>query len=347
MPPILRIVTLSTATRSLMAGTPPGAAGSAATPGVVTQTLLGERDFDRMQRGGVETLRFLISRKLVEPARGQYDWSTVDAVVSGAAKRDIELLPFVYGSPEWVDASEEHPPLAGRAERDAWRRFLTTLVDRYGRHGEFWAGPGAAHAIRRWQIWNEPNFDFYWEGEPSPRDYAKLISISADAIRGADPGAKIMLAGVARVRLGMPWWMFLTRFYEVPGVKRDFDYVALHPYSPGLRILGEYVELARHVMREAGDGRTSLAITEIGWASDGDPGAPLVVGECKQARLLRRSFAFLSEADTGWRISDAQWYSWRDTGAIEPFCTFCEHSGLFTGEDESKPAWRAFQRAAR
>jgi hypothetical protein len=316
-------------------------------PGVVTQTTLDESDFARMERGGVETLRFLIRRQLVEPARGDYDWSTVDPVLTTAAAHGIEVLPMIYGSPAWVSESEEHPPLASRAERDSWRAFLTALVDRYGRHGEFWTGPAANHPIRRWQIWNEPNFDFYWEGDPSPRQYAKLVSISSEALRAADPRAKIMLAGVARVRLGMPWWKFLARFYEVPGVERDFDFVALHPYSPGIYVLGEYVALARHVMREAGDSRTPLAITEVGWASDGDPGAPLVVGERTQARLLRRSFAFLSEPHTGWRISDVQWYSWRDTQAIEPFCSFCEHSGLFTGAGEPKPAWDAFKREVR
>jgi hypothetical protein len=298
-----------------------------------------------MERGGVQTVRFLIRRTQLEPARGQYDWSVVDAMAAGAAEHGIDLLPFVYGSPEWVGA-EQHPPLASPAERDDWTRLLTALVQRYGPGGEFWAGAEAARPIRRWQIWNEPNFNLYWEGEPSPRDYAKLLSISADAIRAVDPRAKIMLAGVARVRLGMDWWRFLEQLYLVPGVKRDFDAVALHPYSPGTRVLGEYVELARHIMRGAGDRRTPLAITEVGWASDGEPGAPLVVGEQAQARLLRQSFAFLERPDTGWRISDINWYAWRDTQAIEPFCSFCEHSGLFTGEGVAKPAWRAFKRAA-
>jgi hypothetical protein len=144
----------------------------------------------------------------------------------------------------------------------------------------------------------------------------------------------------------MDWWRFLQRFYEVPGIKRDFDYVALHPYSPGIHVLGDYVELARHVMREAGDGRTPLAITEIGWASAGAPGAPLVVGKRKQARLLRRSFAFLAQPGTGWRISDVQWYAWQDTLAIEAACSFCEHAGLFDVEGKAKPAWAAFKRAS-
>ena len=46
--------------------------------GVVNQGILSEADFERMERGGVETLRFLIRWRAVEPTPGTYDWSRVD-----------------------------------------------------------------------------------------------------------------------------------------------------------------------------------------------------------------------------------------------------------------------------
>jgi hypothetical protein len=332
----------------LLAGTAcAGTAGARPEFGVVTQAAVGETDFARMERGGVETLRFLLRRSLVEPSRGEYDWSTVDPVVEGAARHRIELLPLVYGSPEWVNEVESHPPLDRAGDRAAWRRFLTALVDRYGPRGEFWRGPGRDNPIRRWQIWNEPNFSFYWDSPPSAAEYARLVEVSAAAIHRADRGAKIMLAGVASVHSGVRWWNFLRDLYETPGIEDDFDYVALHPYSPGVGLLAEQIRLVRRVMSEAGDRRTPLAITEIGWASDGERGSPLVVGKAAQARLLRRSFALLSESRRTWRISDVQWYAWQDTEAVEAFCSFCAHAGLFDGGGEAKPAWRAFQRAVR
>ena len=72
--------------------------------------------------------------------------------------------------------------------------------------------------------------------------------------------------------------------YEQPGVKRDFDFVALHPYAPGLRLLRRQIELARRIMATADDSRTSLAITEVGWASEG-PASTMVKGPRGQARL--------------------------------------------------------------
>jgi polysaccharide biosynthesis protein PslG len=344
----IKTLTLTLAVGGATLGVPAAAGAAPLEYGVVSQTVLTAGEFQRMERGGVETLRFLIRRRAIETAPGEYDWSTVDPVVGGAATHRIELLPILYGSPEWVHEVEAHPPIDTPVDRRGWKRFLTALVDRYGPRGEFWRGhPGRARPLRRWQLWNEGNFDFYWHPKPAAAEYARLVGISADAIRSADRRAEIVLGGVASVRSGLPWWEFIRDLYETPGIERDFDVVALHPYAPGIRLLGAQIRLIRETLREAGDGRTPLAITEIGWASDGNPKAPLVVGEARQARLLRRSFAYLAAHRRRWRISDVQWYAWRDSRAVEAFCSFCEHAGLFDLGGAPKPSWAAFRRAAR
>ena len=315
-------------------------------PGVVTQTVLDDRDFARMERGGVETLRLLIRWREVEPEPGRLDWSSTDHVLASAARHGIEVLPIVYGSPAWVAQSELRPPIDDAADRASWRSFLTALVGRYGPRGDFWTGSERRAPITRWQIWNEPNFDFYWDPKPAVAEYARLLEISAGAIRSADRGARIMLAGVAAVRSGMPWWRFLRRLYEQPGVKRDFDFVALHPYAPGLRLMRRQIELARRIMATADDSRTPLAITEVGWASEG-PASTMVKGPRGQARLLKRTYRLLGGGHPHWRISDVQWYAWRDSMAVEAHCSFCQHAGLFDLAGQPKPAWRAYQQAVR
>jgi hypothetical protein len=312
--------------------------------GVVTQAPLAGRDFKRMQRGGVETLRFILRWRAVEPARGVYDWAAVDAIVAGAARRGVTPLPVVYGSPAWVAEPESHPPLDSATDRRAWRGFLGALVDRYGPGGSLWAGPGRALPIRRWQIWNEPNFDFYWDPRPRAAQYARLVAASRRGLDRADRRAELVLAGVAAVRSGVPWWRFLRRLYEVPGFRRDFDAAALHPYSPGIRLLARQVELAREIMRDSGDAAKPLAITEVGWASGGPPEAPLIAGRRGQARLLERAFSLLERHSRRWRISEVDWYAWQDSLAVEPFCSFCEQAGLFDLRGRAKPAWRTFQR---
>jgi polysaccharide biosynthesis protein PslG len=198
--------------------------------GVVPQGELGAADFDRMQ-GVVGTLRIPFYWYEIEPRPGVYDFARLDAVVGGAADRGVAVLPFVYGSPRWATGREAVPPLRGKA-RAAWQSMLRRLVRRYGPAGGFWRGRERRLPIRRWQIWNEPNFLLFWRPRPSPHDYAELLKASASAIRAADPGATVIAAGVAPVEGGISPWSFLRRLYQQPGVRRSFDVLALHPYAP-------------------------------------------------------------------------------------------------------------------
>ena len=312
-------------------------------PGVVNQGDLTERDFARMERGGVRTVRVLVRWRVVESEAGTFDWSRLDRLAIEAGVHGVELLPFVYGSPGWVAEPESRPPLDSPAAREAWRSFLVRLVGRYGPGGEL-AALGAA-PIRRWQVWNEPNFDFYWSPAPDPREYARLLRISARTIRATDPRARVISAGLAPVAAGTEWSAFLRRLYRVRGFRRSFDALALHPYAVRIEGLRARIAQAREIMSEHGDRHTPLALTEVGWSSGTDRAAPLVVGPRNQARNLKRAFAVARERR--FRVSEIDWYAWQDTSAVEASCTFCEEAGLFDRDGRAKPAWRAFKRAAR
>lgn len=313
--------------------------------GVVANGPLLSDDYPRMEAGGVGKLRFLLSWRDVQPAPGVLDWSRVDAVVGGAADRGIEALPFVYGSPPWI-GEEAEPPLGSPADREAWQAFLFAAVERYGSGGSFWADRAVKVPVTEWQVWNEPNYPLYWQPEPSARDYAELLRLAAGAIRNADERARVLLAGIASVQSGPLPWAFLRDLYRVKGIERHFDAVAIHPFAPNL--IGVEYQLAqiRQAMSRAGDRRTPVEVTEIGWGSDGPKQSPLVKGRKGQARSLRRAFEFLLEERRRFRIDSVQWLSYQDAARSEPGCGFCQHTGLFTLEREPKPSWRAFRRFA-
>ena len=314
----------------------PGVAQAQPAPGVVTQTLLDDRDFTRMHRGGVETLRFLIRWREVEPEPGRLDWSAIDHVVASAARHRIELLPIVYGSPTWVAQSELHPPIDDAADRAAWRGFLTALVDRYGPRGDFWEGAERARADHPLADLERAQLRLLLGPEAGRRRVRTPARDLRRAIRAADRRAEIMLAGVAAVRSGMPWVAIPARAVRAAGVKRHFDFVALHPYAPGLRLMRRQIELARRIMATADDSRTPLAITEVGWASEG-PASTMVKGLRGQARLLKRTYRLLGGGHPDWRISDVEWYAWRDSMTVEAYCSFCQHAGLFDLAGEPSP----------
>jgi hypothetical protein len=324
------------------------AAASATTPrgffGVVSQAGLEARDFERMDRGEVGTLRFPLQWETIEWAPGRYDWSAVDAILARAARAGVEPLPFIFGSPAWIAPEPVIPPLGSPAELRAWRSFIATAVERYGPGGAFWAGRAVRRPVRSWQVWNEPNFDLYWRPHPAPGRYARLLRAAAATIRAHDRDAEIVLAGIAPVHEGIPPWDFLERLYELPGIRRSFDTVALHPYSVSPLDLRQQLDRIRRIIVRAGDLSTPIAVTELGWASAG-PRGPAVLGLRGQARMLRRAFGLLARGRGRWRIRRVSWYSWRDTEqSVEEGCRFCQHSGLFTRAGKAKPAWAAFRR---
>lgn len=313
--------------------------------GIVPQATPSAADLNRME-GSVETLRFPIYWSQCEPRPGQYDFSRPDAEIAAAAEHGIRVMPFVYGTPAWLSGNEARPPLSGRA-LGAWKGFLRELVARYGPRGTLWRGAAFRQPIRRWQIWNEPNFILFWAPRVSPSGYAKLLHASAGTIRAADPGAQIVLAGIAPVGAGMKTWAFMHQLLRVPGVRRYFDLAALHPYAANMAQMDYQLSRVRAAMAAAGAGRKPLIVTEIGVASDGFYRSVFVKGIDGQARFLREAFARLLAMRHRWRIVGVDWFTWRDQPNPDPHCSFCQGAGLLDVAGDPKPAWFAYQGVAR
>ncbi len=335
--------------------------------GINEGTPLDQRDLGKIASTGVQTFRFLLAWGPVEPTRGSFNWAATDRLIGGGASRGVRAVPCLWGSPKWAAASPAYPPLDSARARQGWRNFVQAAVKRYGPGGNYWGTPyhaqfgaGAkALPVNAWQIWTEPNGKAYFKPQPSASRYAKLLGISHDAIKHADPKAKVVLAGLVGLRKwkgrrlkGVPGWEFLRRIYNVPGAKRDFDVAALHPYAPNLDQLRKEMKRTRAVMKRGHDKRTSLWITELGWGSapegSGNSLLELNKGVQGQRRMLAGSFKMIRSHRSSWRVGRLFWYDWRDPpkGAPAP-CSFCETSGLLRHNREPKPAYNAFRHFAR
>jgi hypothetical protein len=131
---------------------------------------------------------------------------------------------------------------------------------------------------------------------------------------------------------------FLADLYRVPGIKRYFDGVALHPYVADAAVLAGQIESLRAVMSLNGDAATPLYVTEMGWGSAGFE-SRWERGPRGQARELDRSFALLTGNRRRWHIGGVWWFSWTDQAGS---CQFCDSAGLLTGRREAKPSWYRF-----
>ena len=194
-----------------------------------------------MAASGVRTVRTVFWWSKAEFSAGQpYDFSETDAVVARAARNDIELLPLVMTTPEWarlVPGEYGSPP----KHVSDYTAYLRALVLRYGPAGSFWdQHPELPRRPQRhWQIWNEPHLDFYWSTKGRRRnawapEYARLLKASERTIEAIDPGATIVLAGLADFA-----WNHLDRLNR-SRIRRHFDVAALNLFTgrPKLLIKG-------------------------------------------------------------------------------------------------------------
>ncbi len=51
---------------------------------------------------------------------------------------------------------------------------------------------GPAYKTIAYEIWNEANLNFEWEGNPNPAEFVALLRAASEAIRQADPQAIIV-----------------------------------------------------------------------------------------------------------------------------------------------------------
>jgi hypothetical protein len=345
-------------------------AGSATAPprapkgffGIGPQSTLSDEDAAHMKAGGIESVRWPVAWSSVQPtAKGGYNWSSFDEVVAVATRHGLQVLPFLVSTPRWIAPKATTLPINSGRARKAWTAFLEAAVRRYGPGGEFWnlhapgpAAPGEYRylprihkpmPIRAWQIWNEANF-FYFAYPASPQRYASLVKISSPAIKRVDPSAKLILTGLfgkptAGGARGMPAAKFLEIFYRTPGIKNDFDGIALHPYAVDTETLEELVE-ALHEVTVKNHDRVPLYITEMGWGSQNDFNVvAFEQGINGQVRQLKGAYAYLLENRNRLDLKQVYWFSWKD---LANSCSFCDSVGFFReGKGfRPKPAWRAF-----
>lgn len=331
----------------------PGFAGVVADDAFIGTDAYQQAQLSAMQASGVTLVRRTLDWAEIERAPGVYDWSAYDRFVLAAAAHGIQLLPILFNPPDFLAAPrpKSYSPKLPRDFFDV-AAFARAAIARFGPDGSLWVEhPDAPKlAIRAWQIWNEPNLATYWPLAHSARDYTRLLSVVAPAIRGADPGAEVVSAGLPDSRRSSDWAIPLDGYLDDllhEGAGRWIDALAINAYAP---TADGVVALARRVRRaldRRGLSRVRLRITEVGWSTDG-PASSYRTTPSGQARRIRATVTKLAAQRASLRLDGFVYYGWRDA---RPYAGGKDFWGLHTGlldlAGTPKPGLNAFSRSVR
>ncbi len=275
-------------------------------------------------------VRIPIRWRVVEPKRGEWDFSAIDRVVA-AIPAEVEILVVLMSVPEWANGKapgevegwfDAYPP------RDLadWERAVSKIVDRYKQR------------IKHWEIWNEENGVDFYRPHPDVRAYTELLKVSHRAAKLADPQCVVVLGGLQMNGIiANPWSPvkvpnFLEELYKA-GAGPFFDVCNIHPYVLPEEGAARMMTLTRDtlaVMARHGDAEKPLWLTEVGC------GATSPAAESAQARLLVETFEM---ARTEPQIERVFWFTLRDMekDLIGPEASM----GLFKYSGAHKPALEA------
>lgn len=329
-------------------GGPLHSAQARPTFGVATLDLPTPAGYQALFRAGARDAKISIFWQKVQPtANSAPIWSSYDAVFTAAASAGIRVLPLLHGSAPWVNSNFQRPPLGASWKVAAWQNFVRQFAARYGHGGTFWKLHPTVPYLPPdyWEVWNEPDLNYFWGGKPQPGKYVRLLKITGAALKSADPGALVSVGGLfehARQGFGIPASVYLSQLYRHGGAPY-FDAVALHPYATKPGGVLANVKLARRVMRRHHDPATPILVTEVGWTVGGLgwSRSPFRAKPEQQARRLLTTFRLLGSRP-GLGIAMVLWYSLQD-GAEN---LWIYRMGLFNRAGQPRPSWYAFAQAA-
>jgi polysaccharide biosynthesis protein PslG len=367
-----RAVLVPLALAAICAGSP-AAAGARVPAGFVgvmadgpllgTHVDLGTQ-LDKMVGSGVESVRVVFNWALAEPyaswkvvpppKRTKFvsvqgvpiSFAVTDRIVGAAAQRGLSILPVLLDTPSWAAAHLRFAAYNVPKSDSTYARIAGIFAGRYGPSGSFWrANPLIPKlAIRMWQIWNEPNLDLYWPTQPFATSYMALVRAARTAIKRADAGAKIVLAGMPNVV-----WDEVASIYAVPGARQLFDVVAVHPFTAQPAGVITILQRVRTVMDQNGDATKPMVVTETSWPSSlgkTSQSYPWNTTESGQASNTAAIVSLLAANRSSLHLIGFYDYTW--LSQEKPIASF-SFSGLlrFSGNQvTAKPALAAFRRAA-
>jgi len=175
------------------------------------------------EQAGFDTVVQVFPWRDLNPRPGTFSWQAADDMVRTARTHRLDLVMRLDKPPFWAQRGElSQPPFDVAAYLD----FVEAVASRYRGY------------VTGYIIWNEPNLAEEWGGwVAQPAQYVEVLCQAHKRVRRADPGARVIAAGLAPTNEFSPRAMddreFLRQMMD-GGAGRCFDVLAAHDYGYGL-----------------------------------------------------------------------------------------------------------------
>lgn len=318
-------------------------------------SFLPQNDLDQyfltLQSLGVQWIRWDIDWSTVQSKNSTtYKWEGSDRVAATAKRYGINSLGIITYSPKWATnptcLAKSHCEPADPKE---FGRFAGVVALRY------------KGLITHWEIWNEPNYAFFWGPKPNAEKYTEVLKESYLEIKKVNPTAIVLSGGLASAGDkgdgSIPPLMFVRALYEL-GANEYFDIVSIHPYTypvlPKYKVWwNRWQEILpiRKLMVDNGDAIKKIWITEFG-VPTGGPGQAYGVDkinnfkygsdfmyESAQINIMTEAMNFYYQ-HLDW-MGPFFWYSLKDASSKKNDTE--NFFGLIRYDGSKKPAYQIFK----
>lgn len=175
--------------------------------------------YDKVAATGIKWVRIQSGWQKTEKVKGKYDFAWLDDQVDNLLKRGLKpWLTLCYGNEIYDEFASQClgavgcPPIYSKEMYDAWLEYVKQTAAHFkGR-------------IEYYEVWNEPDGKWCWKKGVNFDEYADFALKTGQAVKSADPTAKVMAGSLYDRSLGM-----LFHMLEM-GVGNVADAITFHDY---------------------------------------------------------------------------------------------------------------------
>ncbi|MCC6830381.1 MAG: cellulase family glycosylhydrolase [Thermoleophilia bacterium] len=286
-----------------------------------------------------------------DPADPAYDWTRMDAILTGFAAAGISPIVDVFNAPAWATGGTTTvgpltPYNSVPPDPAAFAEFMRAASTRYS--GTFTAGGAALPKVTHWELWNEPNLKLFMHPAGGTQrwidTYAAMVKAAYPAVKAGGGAGTVVLVGAAGPRsrtganaVGARDWLVGLRRRDVPlDVYSQHIYPAAAPreVTPAVPAWGTLDVLLDELETWRPD--LGIAITEAGYTTAETPYRKTFVSEEAQAANLRDILAMPAVRDP--RVRVVVWFNLQDNPNWP--------AGLLREDGSQKPSYGVFTELA-